>query len=121
MRDTIVLSLGDNLSEILASHKGRSSDPVANAQLRRAAGLTAAAGIFWRRRHIETGRNPTDKGSRVADEGELEPGATLRRTPAKRNAAFFAARRGAARACGLPHAAFAFASALAVPTPKTRP
>ena len=119
MRDSIVLSIGDNLSEILASDKGRSSDPVTNAQLRRAAGLTAAAGISWRRRHIETGRNPTDQGSRIADDGELAPGETLRRTPAQRNAAFFAARRGAARACGLPHAAFA--AELTVPTPKTRP
>ena len=84
MRDSIVLSIGDNLSEILASDKGRSSDPVTNAQLRRAAGLTAAAGISWRRRHIETGRNPTDKGSRIADDGELAP---ERRFDARRRSA----------------------------------
>ena len=73
-REKIVLSLGENLSEILASDKGRSHDPVLKSLLRRAAGLCVVSGIGWRRPHIETGRNPTDAGSRLADSGLLQPG-----------------------------------------------
>ena len=62
--------------------KGRAKDPALNAQCRRAAGLMTGAGIRWCRRHVESGRNPTDKGSRLADSGVLQPGEIVRRTPA---------------------------------------
>ena len=80
LQDSILLSLGDNLSEILATDKGRSQDPVLNALLRIRAGLCVSSGIEWRRRHVETKRNPTDRGSRLADDGGLGPGEIRRRT-----------------------------------------
>ena len=75
-----------------------------------------SAGIRWRRRHVETQRNPTDRGSRLACVGDLPPGSIVRRTPQQRRAAFRAAERASARACGLSHADFA--AALSVPVPK---
>ena len=86
LQDKTLLSIGDNLSEILATDKGRSHDPVLNAQLRIRAGLCTQSGIDWRRRHVETKRNPTDHGSRLADEGILLPGQVLRRSARHREA-----------------------------------
>ena len=96
--------------------KGRSPDPVLNALCRRSAGLQLGSGIRWRRRHLETTRNPTDRGSRMATRGELEPGQVVQRSAKQKAAAFVRARAGAARACGLSHADFA--EAIHVPTPK---
>ncbi len=48
--------------------------------------------------------------------GDLPPGSIVRRTPQQRRAAFRAAERASARACGLSHADFA--AALSVPVPK---
>ena len=103
------------MSEILASDKGRSHPPVLNALLRRAAGLCVVSGIGWRRRHIETGRNPTDAGSRLADSGLLRPGAIVERSRAQKSADAAGAWRGAARACGMTAAAFRTAASSSVP------
>ncbi len=46
--DSVVVSVGDNMGEVLATEKGRATDPVLNAQCRRAAGLQVSAGIRWR-------------------------------------------------------------------------
>jgi len=114
-QDSVVVSVGDNMGEVLATEKGRATDPVLNAQCRRAAGLQVSAGIRWRRRHVETQRNPTDRGSRLACVGDLPPGSIVRRTPQQRRAAFHAAERASARACGLSHADFAAALSVLVP------
>ena len=119
LQDTILLSVADNLAEICASDKGRSKDPALNSLLRRSAGLQLASGISWRRRHVESRRNPTDQGSRVADRGGLAPGELLRRTRPQLRRCYAVARSAAARACGLPHAEFA--AQMRVPTPKQQP
>ncbi len=116
LQDTIVLSIADDLAEICASDKGRSKDPALNSLLRRSAGLQLASGISWRRRHVESRRNPTDQGSRVADRGGLAPGELLRRTKPQVRRGYAVARSAAARACGLPHADFA--AQMRIPTPK---
>lgn len=72
--DKIVLSLGDNASELLTQEKGRATDFQLNNLCRVSCGLQAGTGIAWRRRHIETDRNCSDYDSRAADRGELLPG-----------------------------------------------
>ena len=96
--------------------KGRSPDPILNCQCRRACGLQLASGIRWRRRHLETTRNPTDRGSRLALSGALAPGETVSRSEGQRRSRFLSARAGAARSCGLTHAEFA--TAISAPVPK---
>ena len=95
--------------------KGRSPDPILNCQCRRACGLQLASGIRWRRRHLETTRNPTDRGSRLALSGALAPGETVSRSEGQRRSRFLSARAGAARSCGLTHAEFATAISALVP------
>ena len=59
------LLLGGSMSAILASDKGRSSDPRMNLSLRRIAAHVLATGIRVRVRWIPPERNPSDFGSRV--------------------------------------------------------
>ena len=70
-------SIGDNLPAILAFDKGRSSDRAMLALTRRSCALQLATEILWRLRHVESQRNPDDRGSRMADRGLLRPGETL--------------------------------------------
>ena len=73
-----LLSLGDNLSEILAFDRGRARDHELLALVRRGAGVQIATGIARRRRYVETERNPSDADSRLADAGLLLlPGQTV--------------------------------------------
>ena len=103
LHDLIVLSLGDNMGELQAAEKGRSHDPILNCQCRRAAGLQASSGLRWRRCHVETARNPTDRASRLALAGDLRPGTVVKRSPAQVRAAFMRAERGSAREIGRAH------------------
>ncbi|CAK0850565.1 unnamed protein product, partial [Prorocentrum cordatum] len=61
----VLLSLGDNMSEVLAMDRGRARSRELMALARRAAALQAAANARCARRHIETERNPSDYGSRL--------------------------------------------------------
>ena len=59
-----LLSLGDNLAEICACEKGRCSDAALRVLLSHALAFTLAPQIRWRRRYIESERNPSDADSR---------------------------------------------------------
>ncbi|CAK0838390.1 unnamed protein product [Prorocentrum cordatum] len=116
----VVLSLGDNLSEVLATERGRAHDPALNSVCRRAAAVELGAEVRWVRRYVETDRNPTDSDSRLAEQGILAPGESLR-------GGRLAARLGRLRegACcpdrvpdGTPRAA---ASSTAAPAPPAGP
>ena len=72
-----LVSIGDNLSEILATERGRGHNYELNAQVRRAAALQIGTGMIWRRRHVPTDLNVTDADSRLADDGLLQPGEVL--------------------------------------------
>ncbi|CAK0822447.1 unnamed protein product, partial [Prorocentrum cordatum] len=119
-----VLSLGDNLSEVLATERGRAHDPALNSVCRRAAAVELGAEVRWVRRYVETDRNPTDSDSRLAEQGILAPGESLR-------GGRLAARLGRLRegACrpdrvpeGAPRAAAGSAAAPAPPAgPQRRP
>ena len=50
-RGRVILSVGDNMSEILGCEKGRARDRELNALCRRATALRVAANVGWRRRH----------------------------------------------------------------------
>eukprot|EP00972_Heterocapsa_arctica_P001072 151169-Heterocapsa_arctica.AAC.1 len=63
MHDSLLLSLGDNLSETLANDRGRARDRELLAIVRRGAAIQLACGIGWRRRYVETQRNPSDEDS----------------------------------------------------------
>ena len=69
-----VLSIGDNLSEILAGDRGRRNDWAMRALLLRSLAYQAATGMRWRRRYIETDRNYSDFGSRKVDLGIMQAG-----------------------------------------------
>ena len=65
-RHSVTLSLGDNMSEITATEKGRAKNYELKCQCRRAAALQFCADILWRRRHVDTERNPSDWDSCLA-------------------------------------------------------
>ena len=73
-RGCIVVTFGDNLSEILAIESGRARDWELNAICRRAAGIQLFADIDWRRRHVISNANLADHDSRLADMGFIAPG-----------------------------------------------
>eukprot|EP00959_Pyramimonas_sp_CCMP1952_P290635 6078970-Pyramimonas_sp.AAC.1 len=49
--DSIVVSLGDNMADVLATERGRASDFGLNALCRQSCAWQWAAGVDWRRRH----------------------------------------------------------------------
>ena len=68
LRGCKVLGIGDNLSEICATEKGRSSkDPRLRRLLLGACALTMTSRIRWCRRYVEADRNPSDADSRRWD------------------------------------------------------
>ena len=70
-----VLSLGDNLPEICACEKGRCRDPALRSVVCQALAVTMATEIRWRRRHVDSLRNPSDKDSRIRHRpGQRVPG-----------------------------------------------
>lgn len=69
-----VLSLGDNMSELLSAEKGRAVDAGLGSICRRACAYQVASGIRWRRRHVDTKRNVSDAASRKALRGRYQPG-----------------------------------------------
>ncbi|CAK0861131.1 unnamed protein product, partial [Prorocentrum cordatum] len=76
-----VLSIGDNLSSMMAFEKGRCANPVLRQLACQAAARQIATGIQHYHRYSESSRNPTDHDSRAADRFELEPGQTQRGAP----------------------------------------
>ena len=69
-----VVSIGDNMSELLASEAGRASDLALNTIMRKNAAVVFAYDLQWRRRYCESERNPTDQDSRLALGGTIAPG-----------------------------------------------
>ena len=70
----LLMSLGDNMSAILAMEKGRATAYDLLAQTRRAAAYIFAAEIDWRCRWVDTVRNISDWDSRAANRGEIGVG-----------------------------------------------
>ena len=89
-------SLGDNMSEVLATERGRAVDRALNSVCHRSAARQMGAEIGWRRRHIPSERNPMDGDSRLADKGILKPGESMR-SGQLRTWSAAAVRRGAQR------------------------
>jgi len=73
-----VLGLGDNMAEVCASSVGRAKDYALNSHCRRSAGVELLTGMRRRRRYVDTGRNPSDADSRLADAGVVLPGQHFR-------------------------------------------
>lgn len=69
--NSLLASLGDNMAEVLVMEKGRAKERGLLRQAREAAALQVAANIGWRRRYVESARNPSDAASR--DPGILPP------------------------------------------------
>jgi hypothetical protein len=72
--DKRLLSIGDNMSEVLSFDGGLTKCHQLNALRRVAAANRIAAAITWTRRHVESVRNPSDADSRLPDAGLLRPG-----------------------------------------------
>jgi hypothetical protein len=72
-----VLSLGDNMSELLATEFGRARNHELNALCRRSAVLQMSSNIIWKRRHVISEENAADGDSRLADLGIIKPGVCL--------------------------------------------
>lgn len=70
--DSVVVSLGDNLSELLAFDRSRAQDWSLLAMVRTADAIQLACGIRWRRRYIESERNISDFDSRLDDGDAFE-------------------------------------------------
>ena len=62
----LFLTLTDNMSSLLAFHRGRSCSYDLLCLCRRAPALCIGADVPWILRHLETWRNPSDEGSRRA-------------------------------------------------------
>lgn len=77
-RSCDVLSLGENFSEVLAKSTGRARHRALQSVGRQLAAKRIGHGLQVRRRYIESGRNFSDRDSRLADEGRLEPGQRFR-------------------------------------------
>ena len=75
--DSILLSLGDNMGELLASEKGRANDRGLNASCRRVCAYQVGANVAWRRRHVVSEENPSDADSRLHEKGFVRPGEVL--------------------------------------------
>ena len=56
---------GDNLSEICACEQGRTQDPALRVLLQQALAWSLVSGSRWKRRYIESERNPSDFDSRL--------------------------------------------------------
>ncbi len=69
-----VLSLGDNMAELLASEKGRAVDRALCSITAHSAAYQIGCGLRWRRRFVDTLRNISDEGSRRAQRGFYAPG-----------------------------------------------
>ena len=77
-----ICSLGDNLGEVLASESGRARCHELNTGCRRSFAIQLQTGINWRRRYLESARNPSDCDSRLANKrGALSRTGFSRRFP----------------------------------------
>lgn len=75
--DTILIGLGDNLSGILSTSRGRARNWELNSLCHVAAAYQIASGMTWRRRHLVSAANPADFDPRLADAGVVLPGEVL--------------------------------------------
>ena len=89
---TEILSIGDNMAEVLATEAGRARNAELNVTCRRACAIQVGAQIRWPRRRAGSARNISDEDSRLADIGAIRPGQAFygehfdrqrRRAPAK--------------------------------------
>ncbi|CAK0891661.1 unnamed protein product [Prorocentrum cordatum] len=62
---------------LLAQERGRACNYALSSCCREAAAWQLAAGVDWRRRCVDTDRNPSDRGSRLGDRGKLSPRGTV--------------------------------------------
>lgn len=92
---TVVLGIGDNLTEVMALEKGRSGSWCLNVLCRHSCAWQTATGIRWRRRHIGTLRNYADEASRFATKGLVHPSQPLVLKGAARRQSHMAAASGA--------------------------
>ena len=76
-----VLSLGDNLPAVLAFEKGRARDWALRRICSKLAARAIACELTMAFRHCPGHLNPTDRGSRAADRGEIAPGQSRRGDP----------------------------------------
>ena len=74
---SLVCSLGDNLSEVLACERGRARNHELNAICRVSSSFQIATGIKWIRRHVRSEDNATDWDSRLADRHIIAAGECL--------------------------------------------
>ena len=70
---TMFVSLGDTMSEILSSERGRATSRALNAPCWEALAKQLYGDIDWRRRHVRSAKNVADAASRFADAGLLSP------------------------------------------------
>ena len=68
-RGAVVVSLGDNISEVLATDIGKTKDHALNSLCRRSPRLPLDGHLTWRLRYVETTRHPADRDSRLAGRG----------------------------------------------------
>ena len=71
--DTVVLSVGDNMADLLSTDNGRATNRNLNCLCRRSAGAQGQHRVRWRRRFVGSQRNASDGDSRLADDGVLQP------------------------------------------------
>ena len=72
-----MVSLEDDLSEILATSRGRAREHALNALCRRACAFLLVAEVSWVRRHEASEANAADFDSRLADLGQITPSEVL--------------------------------------------
>ena len=73
----IVVSLGDNLSEILSIERGRATNRALHTLCWQSLAWQLYSDIDWRRRHVPSANNVADAASQWADAGLLSPGSVL--------------------------------------------
>ena len=76
------LSLGDNLSSIMAFEKGRAKDPALRRICQRAGAICIAAEMSWRHRHVASEDCVADFGSRLKQRRGLARGVVFTRSAA---------------------------------------
>ena len=76
------VTLGDNLSSILAFEKGRCGGPALRRLVQRAGAICMAAEMGWRHRHVKREDCVADHGSRLKRSRHLAAGVVLTRAAA---------------------------------------
>ena len=69
-----IVTLGDNMSVLLACDGRRAGDSALSTVVQHSAAMLFATDCVWRRRHVESSRRPTDADSRLVGQGLLAQG-----------------------------------------------